>query len=83
VSTRAGDERAPAGVERRLGRTGRDPVLETVRRNRRFRAFADEEETGNAPVAETGQALRIARPPHQLYVHERNVKLHCFVAITP
>ena len=31
----------------------------------------------------TGQALRIARPTHQLYVHAGNVRPDCFVAITP
>ena len=38
----------------------------------------DEEESGNAPVAETGQALRIARPTHQLYVHARQRKTRLF-----
>jgi hypothetical protein len=75
-------QRTPAGVQRRFGRAGRDPVLEAIGRDRGFGALGHKKQSGHALIAKIGKTLRIAGPPHELDVHGCNVSSECFFGIT-
>ena len=56
VRSARGWRRPAAGVERRFGRAGRDPVLEAIGRDGGSALVGHEQETGNARVAQLGQS---------------------------
>src|ERR1700712_4281295 len=82
VGAGPGDQRAPARVERRLRSAGRDPVLETIRRDWGLRTLRHEEEPGHTLVAKIRETLGIAGPPDELDVHVCTVRSECFSGIT-